>query len=274
MTPPSARSSHRAPNIAATRAVSTAERTNLRTGPVPNTDKRAIRVLCVDDHAVLIEGLKAQFAIDGSIEIVGQLASAEQMVSEAKRLKPDVVLLDIEMPGPDVFDATTQLKRVCPAVGVMILSAHVRDGYIAAAFSAGANAYFSKSDSIEEIMDGVRQLVKAEDDCCLLGPSVIQRCCVPTTGFASRTPQRKVEGASPGTAEAQRPMTLLASLTSRESEILRLIGRGLSRVQISALLCRSVKTIDGHQERMMKKLAIGSRADLIRFAIREGLAQA
>ncbi len=70
------------------------------------------------------------------------------------------------------------------------------------------------------------------------------------------------------------PMTLLSSLTSREAEILRLIGKGLSRVQIGAQLCRSVKTVDGHQDRMMKKLGIVTRADLMRFAIREGLAQA
>ena len=241
---------------------------------------RVIRVVCVDDHAMLIEGLRAQFSIDQAIEIVGQLDSATGMIDACKRLRPDAVLLDIEMPGPDVFEMTERLKLACPEVRVMILSAHVRDGYISAAFNAGACAYFAKSDQVEDIVHGVLRMVAEEQSGFLLGPRVLERCRAPTLGRSATASRRSIQRprGSPNDEAAALtpigPLTMLASLTGRESEVLRLIGSGLSRTQIAAQLCRSVKTIDGHQDRMMRKLAIRSRADLMRFAIREGLALA
>jgi DNA-binding NarL/FixJ family response regulator len=104
----------------------------------------------------------------------------------------------------------------------------------------------------------------------VLGPKVQERCRPQPVAGRPRNGKKE----DPSTLPHGAPMTLLASLTSREREVLRLIGKGLSRVQIAAQLSRSVKTIDGHQDRMMKKLGIPARADLMRFAIREGLAQA
>lgn len=234
-------------------------------GAVPH----AIRVLCVDDHAVLVEGLKAQFAIDGKIEVVGRLATADRLVEEVKRLKVAAVLLDIEMPGADAFEMADRVKRSFPAVRIIVLSAHVRDAYISASFLSGVSAYFSKSDELEDIVGGIHEVVQGRNASFLLGPRVRERCRVE----ASR------DGAVPGRGDVLltvtgQPMTRLASLTPRESEILRLIGKGLSRQQIAAQLCRSAKTVDGHQDRMMKKLGVESRSDLIRLAIREGLVQA
>lgn len=220
-----------------------------------------IRVLCVDDHAVLVEGLKAQFAIKGDIEIVGRLATAERLVEEVQRLSPHAVLLDIEMPGPDAFEMADRVKRECPGVRIMVLSAHVRDAFISASFAAGASAYFAKSDELDDIVQGIHQIIRDGASAFVLGPKVRERC-------------RPVESSNGSAAHTGPPVTLLGSLTARESEILRLIGKGLSRVQIAQQLCRSVKTIDGHQDRMMKKLGIAARADLMRFAIREGLAEA
>lgn len=220
-----------------------------------------IRVLCVDDHAVLVEGLKAQFAIKGDIEVVGRLASAERLVEEVQRLAPHAVLLDIEMPGPDSFEMADRVKRESPGVRIMVLSAHIRDAFISASYSAGASAYFAKSDELEDIVQGIHQIVRDGSSAFVLGPKVRERC-------------RPVDSTSGAAATSGPPVTLLGSLTTRESEILRLIGKGLSRVQIAQQLCRSVKTIDGHQDRMMKKLGIAARADLMRFAIREGLAEA
>ena len=233
----------------------------------------AIRVLCVDDHAVLVEGLKAQFGIDGRIEVVGRLATAENLLDEVVRLKPHAVLLDIEMPGPDAFEMADRLKRAQPGVRIIVLSAHVRDGYIAASFAAGVCAYFAKSDELEDIVGGIHEVIRSRVPSFVLGPKVRERCRPIATGPGrGARPHGPAAGEDPAIRGA--PMTLLASLTGREAEILRLIGNGLSRVQIAAQLCRSVKTIDGHQDRMMKKLGIPARADLMRFAIREGLAQA
>ena len=105
----------------------------------------------------------------------------------------------------------------------------------------------------------------------LLGPRVRERCQPIPTDASPRPPGKQPEVSL---MREGAPMTLLESLTSREAEILRLIGKGLSRNQIAAQLCRSVKTVDGHQDRMMTKLGISARADLMRFAIREGLAEA
>jgi DNA-binding NarL/FixJ family response regulator len=227
-----------------------------------------IRVLCVDDHAVLVEGLKAQFAIKGEIEVVGRLGSAERLVDEVERLRPAIVLLDIEMPGPDAFEMTDRLRRAHPEVRVVVLSAHIRDAFISASFAAGVCAYFAKSDEIEDIVRGIHDVMGGPCDGFVLGPKVRERCR-PISGRRAAGP-----GKAGNAAPARPPTTLLASLTAREAEVLRLIGKGLSRNQIATQLCRSVKTIDGHQERMMRKLGIPARADLIRFAIREGLAQA
>jgi len=232
-----------------------------------------IRVLCVDDHAMLVEGLRAQFEIDGGIEIVGALETAEGMVEMARDLKVDAVILDVEMPGPDAFEMATRLRRTCPETRVMILSAHVRDGFISAAFAAGASAYFAKSDEVEDIVNGVRLMLKEGAPPFIMGPMVLLRCHAPGARKHSSTAGKVASHAGTAAASGE-PATLLGSLTAREAEVLRLIGKGLPRTQIAALLFRSVKTIDGHQDRMMKKLGIGSRADLMRFAIREGLAQA
>lgn len=227
-------------------------------------DTPGISVLCVDDHAVLVEGLKAQFAIDGRIKVVGRLASAENLLPEVARLKPDVVLLDIEMPGPDVFEMADRMRHMHPGLRFVFLSAHIRDGYLAAAYKCGAWGYFAKGDELEDIVAGIRELAQSSTGTFVMGPKVRERCAPAPAGSSGGS----------NDADGERPTTPLESLTAREIEVLRLIGKGLSRNQIATQLSRSAKTIDGHQERMMKKLGIDSRAELMRFAIREGLAEA
>ncbi len=241
----------------------------------------AVRVLCVDDHAVLVEGLKAQFAVDGGIHCVGHLSTAALLVEEAGRLKPDVVLLDIDMPGPDVFEMADRLRHMHPAVRFVFLSAHVRDGYLAAAYKCGAWGYFAKGDDLENIVAGVKEVARSAGGVFVMGPKVKQRCRpVRSVGSAGRDGGRgadrrgKSAGGDDATASDEGPQTKLESLTARELEVLRLIGKGRSRNEIARELSRSVKTIDGHQERIMKKLRADSRATLMRFAIREGLAEA
>jgi len=237
------------------------------------TNPHAVRVLCVDDHAVLIEGLKAQFAIKGGIEVVGRLDSAARLADEVDRSHPHVVILDIEMPGPDAFEMADRLTRSHPDVRVVVLSAHIRDAFISASFSAGVSAYFAKSDDLDDIVRGIHDVVASRGKTFILGPKVRERCAPP---IVKRGASGRAGTPGKGAHESfeDSPTTRLDCLTARESEILRLIGKGLSRIQIAAQLSRSVKTIDGHQSRMMKKVGIATRADLMRFAIREGLAQA
>jgi DNA-binding NarL/FixJ family response regulator len=233
----------------------------------PAMSAPSVRVICVDDHAVLVEGLKAQFAIDGHIQCIGYLSSAAHLLEEASRLKPDVILLDIDMPGPDVFEMADRLRHMHKNIRFVFLSAHVRDGYLAAAYKCGACGYFAKGDDLEDIIAGVKEVARSNEDTFVMGPKVKQRC-QPTKPAA--IPAR----AKASAPSDQRPKTALEALTSREIEILRLIGKGHSRNDIARELSRSAKTVDGHQERILKKLGIDSRAELVRFAIREGLAEA
>jgi len=232
-----------------------------------------IRVLCVDDHAVLVQGLRAQFSIEGRIEVVSHLTSAENLVEEAQRLLPDVVILDIEMPGADAFETADRLKRACPEVKVIVLSAHVRDAFITACYAAGVRAYFAKSDELEDIVKGIYQVVQSRTASFILGPKVTERCRPEGTRLGKGAGADK-SGEGWSVVAGGGAKTLLSSLTDREAASLRMIGKGLSRTQIAEQLCRSVKTIDGHQMRMTKKLGITTRNDLMRFSIREGLAEA
>lgn len=240
------------------------------------TASHVIGVLCIDDHPLVIDGLRAQFDIDGRVEVLGRLDSATDLVVEVQRLKPHAVLMDIEMPGTDVFEMTDRLRRTCPDVRIVILTAHARDSFVTSAFRAGACAYFTKSDDITEIIDGICQVVTSPPGAFLLSSTMKQKFEVPSKGGGGARPTRAgagqhVVGEENSEGEVVTP---LYTLTARELEILRLIGKGLSRVQIAAQLSRSVKTVDGHQERMMKKLGVQTRADLMRLSIREGLAQA
>lgn len=234
-------------------------------GGLRDPRKAPVRVLCVDDHDVLVEGLKAQFAIDGQLRCIGSLPSAEDLIDAVAEHRPDVVLLDIEMPGPDVFEVADRLHHLQPDARFVFLSAHIRDGFLASAFRCGGSGYFAKSDSLEEIVDGLKRVARCAEGTFVMGSKVRARC----------QPPRMRPGATGRTvAPAGPPNTLLDSLTQRELEVLRLIGKGLSRGEIGEELARSPKTIDGHQERIMKKLRVFTRAELMRFAIREGLAQA
>jgi len=217
---------------------------------------RKIKILCVDDHAFLVDGLKAKFDLEPNLECVGRLPTAEDLIPEVERLKPDIVLLDIEMPGPDPFEAAADIKARFPQTKVIILSAYVRDHYISAAFKAGVWGYFCKSDDTNEIVRGIRKVASGE---FAFGPKVAERCR-PTKGDANQP-------------EGGVPESKLDVLSKREQEVLRLIGRGMSRVEIAKSISRSPKTVDGHRERIMAKLDLHSTAELVRFAIAEGVAE-
>ncbi|MCP3905859.1 MAG: response regulator transcription factor [Planctomycetes bacterium] len=217
--------------------------------------KQPARILCVDDHRFLIEGLRARFELETDLEFVGALSSADNLLSEARRLSPDIVLLDIEMPGPDPFEAADDLRRILPDVRVIVLSAYVRDHYISAAVRAGAWGYLSKDEETDVIIDGIRRVIGGD------------------FAFSPRVQERCQPGKKGGRDRLVPPSTKLDALTPREQEVLRLIGRGKTRAQIAEILCRSPKTIDGHRESIMEKLGIRDRAELVRFSIREGLVE-
>lgn len=217
--------------------------------------RRRNRILCVDDHPFVAEGLRARLALEPDLEWAGWLPSAQGLMQELKKTPADVVLLDIEMPGPDPFEVLRDLKNRFPEVKALLLSAFIRDHYFEAAVSGGAWGYLSKSDPPERIVAGIRQALMGQ---FAVSPAVQERC---------RLLAEEDQGERPAAN------TRLQSLTRREQEILRMIGRGMSRAEIAKTLFRSPKTVDAHRTALMEKLGIHDRVDLVRFAIREGLVE-
>jgi DNA-binding NarL/FixJ family response regulator len=215
---------------------------------------RPIRVLCVDDHPVILDAFSRLFAGEDFI-LVGSLTSADDLLSVARQSAPDIVLLDIIMPGPDPFAAIEDLRRQLPEVRVIVYSGYVRDHYIDAAVCSGAWGYAYKGDPIEELLSGMKSVAQG-------------------TFFFSAGLMERAKHQGPVWRGDTSSRQVLRSLTVREQEILRLIGRGLSRAEIARTLARSPNTITGHTHAIMKKLAISSRVGLVRYAIAEGLAEA
>ena len=226
-----------------------------------------VRVLCVDDHEMLLEGMKVQIESEPDLDFVGGLRSVENLIPEIQRLRPDVVLLDMEMPGPDVFEAADQLHYKFPKLPFIFLTAHIRDSVLSAAYRCGASGYFVKSDSLPDIMAGIRKVVRAKRPTFVMGPKVRQGC-------VAFKPRCNIRRSARRSCVLHLPSTKLQTLSSRELEVLRLIGKGMTRSAIANELCRSVKTIDGHQEHIMKKIGVHSRGELICWAVHEGLVEA
>jgi DNA-binding NarL/FixJ family response regulator len=162
------------------------------------------------------------------------------------------------MPGPDPFEALEDLRRQCPNTRAIMLSAYVRDHYIDAAVNAGAWGYLCKNDDPETIIDAIRKVSRGE---FVFGPDVIGRCTVR---------KKVVNGTSANTERTSK----IQSLTAREQQILRMIGKGMSRAEIAKTLHRSPKTVDAHRAAIMEKMDIHDRVELALYAVREGLVEA
>lgn len=215
-----------------------------------------IGVLCVDDHAFLADGLRIRIEAEPDMRFLGHLDSADRLLETVLRLRPQVVLLDIDMPGRDPFDALLDLRRDASFTRPVMLSAHVRERYIDLAYTAGAWGYLCKADPPDAIIAGIRDVAAGR---VASSPSVQDRI------------QPGASRGGGGDTDAVR--TRLKSMTRRELEVLRMIARGMGRAEIAAALHRSPMTVDNHRKSLMKKLDIHDRGELIRFAIAEGLVE-
>lgn len=220
------------------------------------TPPEKIRILCVDDHEFLIEGLAARFADEPDLEIVGRLGSADGLLVHADETGAHIALLDIDLPGRDVFGAIAELRSREIPTRAVLLSGYVRQTYLDLALTAGAWGYLAKRDSPDTIIDAIRKVHGGE---FAFSPAVLETCGL--------DPHQAMN------AEGERVTSRLSRLTNREMQILRMIGQGLSRNQIADTLHRSPKTIDAHRSAIMDKLNLHDRVDLARFAIREGLVE-
>ncbi|TCB98463.1 response regulator transcription factor [Micromonospora zingiberis] len=208
-----------------------------------------IRVLLVDDHAPFRAGLRALLATSADIEVCGEAASGEEALAVLGRLQPDVVLLDLTMPGMGGIAATERLVRMSPHVRVLILSMADDDDSVFAALRAGARGYVLKGARRLEIIRSVRVVADGE---AIFGPAIATRLMGYFAGLAHNEPA-------------------FPDLTAREREILTLIAQHLTNPQIAARLGLSTKTVRNHVSNIFAKLQVADRAQAISMAREQGL---
>jgi NarL family two-component system response regulator LiaR len=208
-----------------------------------------ITVLIVDDHAVVRHGIRALLEAEGGFAVVGEVGSGGEAVLLAADLAPDVVLMDLVMPGLDGVEATRLLKQRSPCSQVIVLTSYHEDEHIFPAIRAGALSYLLKGVGLEDLADAVRKAARGE---AVLHPHVAARLV------------QELHGASREHAQ------LYATLSEREREVLRLIANGLSNAQIAAQLVISERTVKSHVNNILSKLHIVDRTQAAIYAWREG----
>lgn len=213
-----------------------------------------ISVLLADDHALLRNMLKERLSGEADINVVAATACAEDALRQAASIRPDVAVLDIDMPGLSPFEAAKELAEICPETRVIFLSAFVHDGYIEQALAARASGYLTKSEPPEMVAEAIRR-VNGGATC--FSPQVLKRIVIDSTGVRL----------------SDRMRTRAELLSGREREVLGYIARGMAKKGIAQVMDVSVKTIEHHTAHLMHKLDIHDRVELARFAIREGLAE-
>jgi len=208
-----------------------------------------IRVLIAEDHATVREGLKLILGAQSDIDVVGDTGDGRTAVALTQQLRPDIVLMDISMPGLNGQKATAQLKECFPEVHVLALTRHQEDGYLQQMLRAGASGYILKQSPPAELLHAIRAVANGGK---YLDSAVAGRMM---GSYAGRS---VVSGQA------------LSELSERETEVLRLIAWGYSNKEVANRLNISVKTIESHKANAMKKLGMSSRIDIVRYAVVQG----
>lgn len=208
-----------------------------------------LRVLLADDHAVVREGLKALISSQPDMEVVGEAVDGFGAVTLAHACTPDVIVIDVSMPGLSGGEATARITRELPATRVLALSVHDEAGYVRRLLEAGAVGYVLKRLAADELIAAVRSVAAGG---VYLDPLVAGSVVAGTVGKAS-------------VGAAERP-----SLSERETDVLRMIAQGYSNKEIATALSISVKTVETYKARAMEKLSLDSRVAIVRFAAEQG----
>jgi two-component system response regulator NreC len=211
-----------------------------------------IRVLVVDDHALVRSGPRLLLDADPDITVENEAGSGEQAVRMARLDKPDVVLLDIAMPGRSGLEVAGEIKRAAPNAAILVLSMHDDSAYVREAFEQGASGYLLKEAADQELLTAVREVAAGHQ---YLHPMLGAR-------LASGETHSDLEAAKHAAA---------TPLSERETEVLRLLAAGHTNQQIAKRLFISVRTAETHRAHIMKKLGLTTRAQLVHYALHHGL---
>jgi two-component system response regulator NreC len=218
-------------------------------------DKKAnamsVRTLLVDDHKIIREGLRAMFEKQTHIDIVGEAEDGLTAIQMARELRPDVVILDINMPGMDGIDTTQQLLKELPETKVIALSMFAKRTYVTKMLEAGASGYVLKEGAFSELTEAINTVLAGE----------VYLCAAVATVLVDEYVGRSGRHGSASTAQ----------LTQRELDILKLLVEGKPSKEIARILDVSIQAIDAGRRRIMQKLNVDTFVDLVKYAIREGL---
>ena len=211
-----------------------------------------IRLLLADDHTLVRAGIRGLLAALRDVEVVGETGDGHEALRLAETLRPDIVLLDIGMPGLNGLEVAARLAKLDPAIRVVILSMHATEEYVLQALRAGAAAYLLKGSAVAELEVAIRAVSRGET---YLSPAVSKHV---VDEYVRRT-----------TGETDP----LAALTPRQREILQLVAEGNTSKEIAQRLGVSHRTVEVHRNQLMKRLSVHDVAGLVRFAVRVGLVE-
>ncbi len=213
------------------------------------------KVLIADDHAIVREGVRMILAKEPDIEVVGEAEDGRQALDLVDQRRPNVVIMDLSMPGMGGIEATKKVKEQHPDVNVLALTMHEDESYVFQLLRAGASGYVLKRAAAQDLVQAVRAAAKGE---AFLYPSVARKV---VEDYLKRV-------------EAGEERERYDGLTEREREILTLIAQGLSNQHIAEKLYISIKTVQTHRAHILEKLGLHDRTELVRYAIRKGLIEA
>src|SRR4030042_1833062 len=211
-----------------------------------------IRVLISEDHTIVRQGLCALLHSDPDIEVIGEASDGLEAFDLAKKLNPDVVLIDIAMKNLNGLEATREIKRLFPSVKILVLTMHDNEEWIFQILKAGASGYLIKDSAMTDLISAIKVIRQGDS---YLSPSISRKVIEEYI--------RRAELGEKGFSDEV--------LSSREREILQLIAEGHSIPQIASLLCISKKTVEAHKTHIMEKLNIHDKVGLVQYAIRTGL---
>ncbi|MBE7551759.1 MAG: response regulator transcription factor [Anaerolineales bacterium] len=210
-----------------------------------------IRLLLVDDHQIVRAGLRMLFQAEADMEIVGEVSSGDEAIQAVRDLKPDVVLMDVVMPGMSGIEATRRIKETSPEVAILALTMHEDEQYFFEMLNAGASGYVPKRAAPDDLVSAIRV---ASQGNVFLYPTMAKL-------LVKDFLQRSEAGTGPPSEE----------LTAREREVLTCIAEGMTNRDIAETLVISAKTVDRHRENIMHKLNLHNRIELVKYAIEKGL---
>jgi len=210
-----------------------------------------IRVLVVDDHTIVRDGICALLALAGDIEVVGEAANGSEALEKVKELQPNVVLMDIAMPIMGGLEATRRIRKEFPRTRVIVLTQYDDKEYVFSIIEAGASGFISKTAASSELTQGIRSVYHGDS---FLSPSVAKLLVENYQHGGERISQDPYE-----------------QLTDRERDVLKLVAEGFTTQEIASILKVTPKTVEGHKTNLMAKLDIHNRIELVKYALRKGI---